>query len=400
MFKKLEEKKVFIDPLYGSIFVEYELISQLIDTLVFSRLRRIGQLSGVKMVFYGAEHSRFNHSLGVYGLACKLLLENESLKTHLSEYEKIVFLCASLLHDIGHGPYSHAFERVFKINHEDLTNRFILENDEITKILNQAHPNLKTDILEVLSKNSKKEIKRLISSQLDIDRLDYLQRDAHYTGVNYGHLDLDRIFQKLYVQNEKIVYKKGALHAIENYLMSRYHMYWQVYYHPKARSHEVILEKIYQRIYDLVNDDKLQDETLLIFKRMVEKTYTLDDYYLLDDYYVNGVIKRYSDSKDKILKTLCNDFLNRNLFSYITVDNNIDEVLKKIIKKVNNNKYFFHVDQIEQSTYLKMRRDILSNDILILDKNKIYPIEKISPIIKSLIESGKKTETRIYYKVL
>ncbi len=397
MFKKLENKKVFADPLYGYISVEYKVISDLIDSRVFSRLRRISQLSGVKMVFHGAEHSRFNHSLGVYGLAIKLLEDNQILNKHFNEYDKVLFLCSALLHDIGHGPYSHAFERVFGLDHENLTTRFILEDKELSHILDDAHPLLKEDIVSIILKEGKHIIaEQLISSQLDLDRLDYLARDAYYTGAQYGQLDLNRIFRMLDIKDNKIVYKVGAMHAIENYLMSRYHMYWQVYYHPKARSHEVILEKIYERIYDLINENKLSCEDSKMFKEIIKKELDINIYYQLDDYFVNGAIKRYSNSDDLLLNRLCNMFLNRDLFDYVIVD---EKTVKEDIKKRINNKYFYHEDQISQLTYLKDKHDILSNQIFILTSNdQVLPIDEASLIIKGLVESGKKKERRIYYK--
>lgn len=393
MFVKLTKKKVFADPLYGYISVNYKVISDLIDSRVFLRLRRISQLSGVKMVFHGAEHSRFNHSLGVYGLANKLINDNEVINSQFSEYEKVLLLASALLHDIGHGPYSHAFERVFNLNHEILTTRLILEDKQLNEILNSAHPNLANDIVSIILKTGKYPlIEQLVSSQLDLDRLDYIQRDAYYTGAQYGNLDLNRIFRLLTIKDNKIVYKQGAMHAIENYLISRYHMYWQVYYHPKARSHEVILEKIYERIYDLIKTNEIADEESIYFKEIIKEGFDIDVFYHLDDYFVNGVIKRYSNHSDEILSTLCKMFLERDLFDYIIFT---DEP----IEQLNKSKYFYHQDFISQHTYLKDRHDILSNQIFLLtNDNIIKPIDEVSLIVEGLIKTGQKKEKRIYYK--
>ncbi|PKK87161.1 MAG: phosphohydrolase, partial [Tenericutes bacterium HGW-Tenericutes-8] len=261
MFEKLENKKVFRDPIYGYISVTYKVIADLIDTKEFQRLRRIRQLSGVSMVFHGAEHSRFSHSLGVYGLAYKALQDCDILKNKLSEYEQVLLLASALLHDVGHGPYSHAFEHVFMLGHEISSAKIIEGKTEINAVLKQANQALPKDIVSIILKMNKfKVVEQLISSQLDIDRMDYLERDAYHTGASYGRLDKDRILRMLDIKEDQVVFKEGAIHAIENYLMSRYHMYWQVYYHPVARSYEIMLEKIYKRILDLYKTHQLDDD--------------------------------------------------------------------------------------------------------------------------------------------
>ena len=245
-FEKMDHVKVFRDTLYGNIPVEYQLIWDLIDTREFQRLRRIRQLSGVSMVFHTAEHSRFGHSLGTYFIANRMSNEVVDLKETLSEYEKIVFLGAALLHDVGHGPYSHAFEHVFGIRHEQITCDMIENKDtEINKVLSK-YPGLASDIAGIIRHDGKYPlIESLVTSQLDVDRLDYLNRDAQFTGATYGVVDVDRLIRVMRISDGQICYKDKGVHAIENYLMSRYHMYWQIYYHPVARSYEIILESIY-----------------------------------------------------------------------------------------------------------------------------------------------------------
>ncbi|MFA5720345.1 MAG: HD domain-containing protein [Acholeplasmataceae bacterium] len=384
-------KKVFRDPIYGYIHIIDPIIHQLIDSKAFQRLRRISQLSGVKMVFHGAEHSRFNHSLGVYALACKVLEINESIQDHLSEYERILFLTSALLHDVGHGAYSHSFERVFHINHEQMTASILLGDKEISAILDAHNENLKTDISSVILKTHKFPIiESLISSQLDIDRLDYLLRDAYYTGISYGKTDMDRIIRMLTIKDGKIVYKEGALHAIENYLISRYHMYFQVYYHPAARNHEVILEKIYTRINALF--ESLNDPYLNHLKQAALGD--LDSYLEIDDYYVNALIKRFSHSADEILSGLCNRFLNRKLFNFIEFSH--EDEIKPILAQQTSN-YHFQFEDVYQQAY-KKEFDVV-NQIFILNKQGlILPIEEVSSIVKGLIDSGNKRIRRLYYE--
>ena len=384
-------KKVFRDPLYGYINIIDPLISELIDTKEFQRLRRISQLSGVKMVFHGAEHSRFNHSLGVYALACKVLENNEVIKNHFNAYERMLFLTSALLHDIGHGAYSHSFERVFHINHETMTSKILLGDTQIRQALDKYNKNLKHDISSIILKEAKFPIiESLISSQLDIDRLDYLLRDAYYTGMSYGKIDVDRIIRMMSIKDNKIVYKQGAIHAIENYLISRYHMYFQVYYHKAARNHEVILEKIYMRIQAI--KDTLDDSYLVY---LIEASYDdINSYLEIDDYYVNALIKRFSHHDDLILSQLCRRFLNRELFQFIEFDK--DEEVEAIINK-QPSIYTYQLENVYQQTY-KKEFDVV-NQIFILNNNQqILPIEEVSDIVKGLIHSGNKTIRRLYYE--
>lgn len=400
MFPKLERKKVFRDPLYGYIYVTEAVISELIDTKEFQRLRRIRQLSGVSMVFHGAEHSRFSHSLGVYSLALNVLEEVDILKQKLSEYEQIVFLASALLHDVGHGPYSHAFEHVFKVRHEKSTARIITGETEIKTVLDYYDPNLATDIASVILKAGKFPIiEQLISSQLDVDRMDYLERDAFHTGAAYGRLDKDRIIRMLTIVDNQVVFKEGAIHAIENYLMSRYHMYWQVYYHPVARSYEVMLESIYKRILDLIKSHQLNDEYADYLKTIIENGFEENAYFELDDYYVNGLIKRFSHCDDLILNELCNEFLKRKLFKYISVNDNQQAIFKDIIDGHHLTPYEYKIDYISQATYLVDEFDIAVSKILILSKDgELKTLDQISPIIRGLSTSGIKSDQKLYYR--
>lgn len=402
MFPKLERKKVFRDPLYGYIYVTEAVISDLIDTKEFQRLRRIRQLSGVSMVFHGAEHSRFSHSLGVYSLAMHVLQEVDILKAHLSEYEQIVFLASALLHDVGHGPYSHAFEHVFKVKHEKSTANIIQGHTEIQTVLSRYDERLPKDVASVILKTGQFPIiEQLISSQLDVDRMDYLERDAFHTGAAYGRLDRDRIIRMLTIHNGQVVFKEGAVHAIENYLMSRYHMYWQVYYHPVARSYEVMLESIYKRILDLIKSQQLNDEYASYLKIIIENGFEENAYFELDDYYVNGLIKRFSHCDDLILSSLCNEFLTRKLFKFVSVNENQAQIFKDIIDANHLTPYEYKIDYISQATYLVDEFDIAVSKILILSKdNELKTLDQISPIIRGLSTSGIKTDQKLYYRDL
>ena len=403
-FEKLNKVKVFRDPLYGNIPVEYRLIWDLIDTKEVQRLRRIRQLSGVSMVFHTAEHSRFCHALGTYYIAYRMINEVVDLKNTLTEYEKIVFLAAALLHDVGHGPYSHAFEHVFGLKHEGISCEMIEnENTEINKVLSK-YPGLAIDIAGIIRHDGKFPlIESLITSQLDVDRLDYLNRDAEFTGATYGVVDVDRLIRIMRIVDGQICYIDKGVHAIENYLMSRYHMYWQIYYHPVARSYEIILESIYKRIKDMILEGKkIEADVNSLIDVFVNKN--VGSYIDIDDAYVNGIIKQLTKSKDFILNDLCNAFMNRRLFKYIHLkEDEENQIVDEYQKDKTLLEYYYKEDRVSQVaylTYLNYGKDFDINNVLILSDSKLIPLEEYSPIVKGLLHSGTKKETRIFYGIV
>ena len=398
--KKLIKQQVFKDPLYGYIHVDYELIKKLIDSSLFQRLRRIRQLSGVQMVFHGAEHSRFSHSLGVYEIANRFLTVPD-IQNALDLRSKMIFLSAALLHDIGHGAYSHAFEDVFGVNHEKIGASLILENKELRAILDEIDKNFATDVASVIKKENKfLLIEQLISSQLDVDRLDYLERDAYFTGAAYGHIDLDRLIRVLYIKDGQVAFKLSGIHAIENYLISRYHMYWQVYYHPVARAYEVNLEKIYMRVKDLLISGFQFKGNVEPLKNVINNPSQTYSYIKLDDFYINGLIASFLDSTDTILRELASDFMNRKIWGYIndTVENQarISEIKASI--SAENLKYFTSYRTVENSTYRDDGENFGDKIYILLENGKISTLKEQSKIIESLMLSGTKTDPKFFYR--
>ena len=404
MFTKREVEKVFRDPIYGYVRVEYDIISDLIDSKEFQRLRRIKQLSGVSMVFHLAEHSRFSHSLGAYELARKAINQINGLREKLSEYEQILLLCGALLHDLGHGPYSHSFEHVFPINHEKMTCRIICEKTEINKILISYHEDLPEDICSIIMHKGKYPIiEQLISSQLDVDRMDYLVRDSYFTGAMFGSVDIEKIFRSMEVKEKRIVVRYSAVHNIEDYLIGRYHMYWAVYYHPVARSYEIMLEKIYLRIYELLNNDFDFKVDVNLLRKINDGTLEINDYIELDDTYINGIIKALQKSDDQILNSLCSSFINRKLFrfaDYETMDKeNLERIKQFFTSKKDLCKYFYKEDEVRQVAYQYNAYQPLASDIhLLLPNGKTISVVDYSPIIKGLIDGIKKTDFKVFYR--
>ena len=401
VYEKLERTKVFRDPLYGYINVDYKIISDLIDSKEFQRLRRIRQLSGVSMVFQTAEHSRFTHSLGAYEMA-NIALQKVRGMDFLSEYEKIVFLCSALLHDVGHGPYSHAFEGVLGISHEEMTIKIILSPiTEINKILS-VKDGLADDIASVIRHDGKHPLlESFVSSQLDVDRFDYLSRDAYFTGTAYGKIDYMRILRSMLVKNNTLYVKSTGVQAIEAYLISRYHMYFQVYYHPVARSYESILESIYRRIVDLAKDKNIKDDIISAFLNTLKNNSDIASYIELDDAYVNGFIKQFTKSKDKILNKLANCFINRHLFACVELDEDADlEKINKIKNKFNEveQRYFFIRSEASAAIYLQSKKsDINDIKVLLPDNKTVKSIDQYSDLVKALRKLGEKKVSRIYY---
>lgn len=398
--EKRIRQQVFRDPLYGYIHIDYVVVTKIIDSSIFQRLRRIRQLSGVHMVFHSAEHSRFTHSLGVYELAYRFLAIKD-IKEALDERSQLIFLVTALLHDIGHGAYSHAFEYVFHVNHEKIGAKLILEHKELRGILDTIDQEFAQDVASILLKQGKFPlIEQLISSQLDIDRLDYLERDAFHTGAAYGHIDLDRLMRVVLVKNNTLVFKASGIHAIENYLVARYHMYWQVYYHPKARAYEVILEKIYLRVKDLLKENYDFGHDVSSLKALLKNPEDLEAYLEIDDYYMNGLIALFSKTKDDILRNLAKDFLNRRIWKFI--DNNeknqkeINDILTH--KTKIEQRYYTLQTTVAQSAYLENEKNLGEQIFILTEDDQVVTLSSYSSIVHSLVTSSIKYDPKFFYR--
>lgn len=319
--EKLSEEKVFKDPVHRYIHVRDKVIWDLIGTKEFQRLRRIRQLGTTFLTFHGAEHSRFNHSLGVYEIVRRIIDDVFAGRPEWNDDDRLLTLCAALLHDLGHGPFSHSFEKVFDFDHEDFTRAIILGNTEVNKVLTKVGSKFPEKVAEVIAKTSgKKLVISLISSQIDADRMDYLQRDAYYTGVSYGHFDMERILRVMRPREDQVVIKKSGMHAVEDYIMSRYQMYWQVYFHPVSRGAEVILSKILHRAKDLYEHHYAFKNEPHHFYSFFHDNVTLEDYVKLDESVILYYFQIWQDEEDEILSDLCRRFMNRNLFKYVEFD--------------------------------------------------------------------------------
>ncbi len=319
--EKLSEEKVFKDPVHRYIHVRDRMIWDLIGTREFQRLRRIKQLGTTYLTFHGAEHSRFNHSLGVYEIVRRIIDDVFAGREEWDDNERLVSLCAALLHDLGHGPFSHSFEKVFDLDHEHYTQAIILGNTEVNLVLSRAGKDFPKDVADVIAKTYRnKQVVSLISSQIDADRMDYLQRDAYFTGVSYGHFDMERILRVMRPREDQVVIKQSGMHAVEDYIMSRYQMYWQVYFHPVTRSAEVILTKILHRAKQLHENFYAFKYLPLHFYTLFEGEVTLEDYLKLDEAVILYYFQMWQEEEDPILRDLCKRYMDRNLFKYVEFD--------------------------------------------------------------------------------
>lgn len=331
--------KTFRDPIHGNLTIPDPLILDLIDTYEFQRLRRIRQLGSCFMVFHGAEHSRFQHALGTMWLMhCVLERWDQEGVLQLAPEIRKAALAAALLHDVGHGPFSHALEHTFSgLNHEKLG--FQIITGPLGEVL-RAHNCDPRTVVELLTNEYKEPVLcELLSGQIDVDRMDYLQRDSLYTGVKYGLFDSERILSTLVplraaLNQEKLfaptreglvlaIDPKGVL-AVEEFLFSRYFMYWQVYLHRAVRSAELMLRLILKRAREVFkeNNEDLWLPPNLQFLFALDQTETkteptpefLHNFLSLDDFDLFHAFKMWRLSGDEVLRDLANRFLSRKLF--------------------------------------------------------------------------------------
>jgi HD superfamily phosphohydrolase len=307
--------KYFQDPLYGQIAVADPLLLSLIDSRALQRLRQIRQLGVSYLTFLGAEHSRFSHSLGAMTLMGRALehLEQEEGFRPSAELRGLA-LAAALLHDIGHSAFSHTLEVPLIGHHEAMGARLLREDAELKRLLGKRGPRLAALWEGRLAGREAKVIEDLLSSQLDVDRLDYLVRDAHYTGVNSGAVDLGRIIASFTVSQGRLAVKERGLLAVEEYFLARYFMYWKVYYHKTSRAMELLLKGIVARAAELWKRGALPRQSASpALGRVLAQGGDVDTASFLahDDNDVYVALKAWAEGPDALLAATCQRFLRR-----------------------------------------------------------------------------------------
>ncbi|MFF3924344.1 HD domain-containing protein [Paenibacillus lactis] len=401
----ISEEKVFKDPVHNYIHVQDDIIWRLIDTPEFQRLRRVRQLGTSYLTFHGAEHSRFSHSLGVYEITRRIISQFE--RRGYSDWpaeERQVALCAALLHDLGHGPFSHSIEEAFQMNHEDWTCRILLGDTCVNKVLLELGEDFPERVASVIRKTYDKPIvMNLVTSPLDADRMDYLLRDAYYTGVNYGTIDIDRILRMLRPHRDRIVVKESGMHAVEDYLMSRYQMYWQVYFHPVTRSSEIILRQIFRRAKELYKAGYAFQFMIEPLPALFEGRLTVQQYLRLDEALIQTAFLQWTAEQDQLLSELCGRFIHRKLYKYIEIDTGNPETIDAIRQAFReaglDPAYDLEIDFPTDLPYDKFHSGMPLNEkqILLLDRHdQLREISEVSDIVRS-ISGIHKGRNYLYY---
>lgn len=359
------KKKIINDPVYGFVNIPFELIYDLIEHSWFQRLRRIKQLGLSYLVYPGAQHTRFQHVIGAMSLTFQAVEILKSKGIEITNHEAESVCAAILLHDMGHGPFSHTLEGLIieDVPHEAISLRFM-------ELLNEEFEGKLYTAIEIFTnKYSKKFLHQLVSSQLDMDRLDYLRRDSFYSGVQEGTIGHDRIINMLNVVNDELVIEEKGIYSVEKFLIARRLMYWQVYLHKTVVAAEQLLIKIMQRAKLLAsqNIDLFATPALhyFLYNKIDKITFyknneVLGNYALLDDDDIFTSIKVWCNHSDKILSTLCNMLRNRKLpkillqnipFDKTVVENHKLLAAEKLAINLDETEYFVYTDSVQNKAY-------------------------------------------------
>ena len=330
--------KIINDPVHGFIKISYEIIFDIMEHRCFQRLRRISQTGLLSLIFPGATHTRFHHAIGAMHLMFNALEILRQKGVKISTEEEKGAMLAVLLHDVGHGPFSHALENILMDNwHHEKLSLLLMEqlNEEFSGELTIA-------IQMFQGKYHRKFFNQLISSQLDVDRLDYLKRDSFYTGVSEGNINTQRILSTLNVLDDELVLDEKGIYSIEHYLVARMFMYWQVYYHKAAVSAENLLIKIMNRAKTLVSQNvKVEaSENLKYFLYRESSTEATEEdiarFMELDDTDVLQAIKSWKNHEDFVLSYLCKTVINRKFPKIIYSSTPFsDDLVREKIRETN-----------------------------------------------------------------
>ena len=376
------EAKIINDPVFGFIKIPRGLLYGIVEHPLFQRLNRINQLGLASVVYPGARHTRFQHSLGAFHLMSEAVLSLQQKGIFIFDTEAEAVQAAILMHDIGHGPFSHVLENtlIHGISHEDIS---LLMMEEINRHFN-GQLNLAISIFK--GEYPKNFLHQLISSQLDMDRLDYLRRDSFYTGVTEGNIGSARIIKMLNVVNDSLVVDQKGIYSLENYLTTRRLMYWQVYLHRTCVAYEKVLVNMLTRAKDLLRqgEEVFASPALHYFlandidaEWFATHDETLTFYGELDDSDIWSAMKAWKHHPDKILSTLATDMLDRHIFKVEVTEEPVEEAhLETIAKEISANMEI----SVEEARHYMMSINTISKDMYNVDDDSISILYKSGEI--------------------
>ena len=408
---KTYKQRTYLDPIHGPIELNLNdaadlLLAKIIDTKEFQRLRRIRQMGLGCFTFHGAEHTRFGHSLGTLHIAKKMINHLANNFPEINSF-KVEILISALIHDIGHGPFSHTSEKFTNCTHEDLTKEIISGNTEVNRSIKMYDEDLPKRIIQIFEgETTPLYLTQIISSYIDCDRLDYLHRDSYFIGVPYGLTGSERIIASLEIDEKTkklVVSETVGLDAVIHYLHARYSMYQQVYQHKKNLACDFLLKKIISRAKE-IKPKNTSDilSSWLNFENKTVKNIDLENYLQVDDILLLSNIEKWgSDSyNEKILKDLANRFMNRKLFKSLefrqeTTEDEINETLEKL-KQIAQSKnldpdYYIGIEQSASKPYepYKATANKANKAIYIKQQNGlIKELSQISGLVKALSQEN------------
>lgn len=392
-------RKIINDPVYGFITIDHPLILEIISHPIYQRLRNIHQMAFAHLVYPGAVHSRLHHSLGAYHLMCIALTELKGKGVAITPAEELGAKIAILLHDLGHGPFSHALETelIKDVDHETIS---ILLMQKLDK---EFGGQLQTAIQIFTNKHPKQFLFQLVSGQLDVDRMDYLNRDSFFTGVAEGVIGYDRILKMLTVKDDQLLVEEKAIYSIEKFLVSRRLMYWQVYLHKTVLSAEMMLVKIFRRTRELIGNGQTvraaSDDLNFFLANSGSIRENLDTFCRLDDHDIMASIKNWCLHPDKILSSLCRSLVERQLlkvklqaepFDKEFVNQKKQEAVEKLGISFAETDFFVFTGEASNTTY-----DTGDERIQILFKDG--SIKDISQVDNALIQHNLSGTVKKHY---
>jgi uncharacterized protein len=401
-------ERIYRDSVHNIIRVststdEGRLIVSLIDTPEFQRLRRIRQLGLAYFAYQGAEHSRFTHSLGAFHLAARMIAKLR-IRYEIAEEHQTAVRVAALLHDIGHGPFSHVIESIIGFHHERFTIEAVLSKETgVGRLLQDYSGRLADDVAAIIRGDFRpRALAQLVSSQLDVDRMDYLLRDSMMTGAKYGVYDLEWVIRSVEINEEAdhIYIAAPGKYAVEDYLQARYYMYRQVYFHRTLRSAEAVLRVMIKRALELYRngDTGWNAENTALEKVLAREQLTLAEHLELDDNDLLYAVKRWQSSPDSVLADLAGRFLNRRLFKALDLDMAEGEreefvaAVRRVVESAGfDPEYYFVEDQAGDAPYAfysKGSGD--AKDLIFVEDGYSRPvireISEVSPAVRGLQE--------------